>query len=348
MSIYKVTPRQAKEYMIECMQAGLVPYLQGSPGIGKSSITNSIADECMLEMVDHRMITSPPEDLSGLPYFEDRPYGKVAAFAPFADLFPIEGMPIPPGKNGWFVFLDEFPSAKKDTQAACYKLILDRMTGQKRLHENVAIALAGNLMTDRALVNPLSTAMQSRIIHLELQVSYHDWLRDVALKFNYDPRIIAFISQYEEDLMTFRPDHKDKTFASPRTWEFMNRLIQGKDKIVEESTALYAGTIGEDIAVKFVQFTKVWQDVITIDEILKDPLSCRLPLTTDLMWATVSHMTSKITPKNFNALAAYSERFTMDMKVLFFRSALARWPALRHEPGFATAAVHLSKYLFED
>lgn len=347
MGMYKVTPRKAVALITDCLAAGLVPFLQGSPGIGKSAIGNGLTKTFNLAMVDHRLSTSPPEDMSGLPYFEDREYGKVANFAPFADLFPIEGMQIPKGKDGWLLFLDEYNSAKKDTQAASYKLLLDRMTGQKKLHERVAIVLAGNLATDRAIVNNLSTAAQSRLIHLELEVSYHDWLRDVAIVNDYSPQIIAFISQYEEDLMNFSPTHSDKTFACPRTWEFMDRLIR-VNPVHEDRTPLYAGTIGEDIATKFVQFCKIWNQVITHDEIMKDPLNCRLPTGVDLQWATVSTMNSKMTVKNFPTLAAYASRLGLDMRVLFFRFALAKFPELRRDPTFAASAVEISKYLNED
>lgn len=344
MGMYKVTPRQAVRMIGQCLEVGLVPFLQGSPGIGKSAIGNGLTDMFNLAMVDHRLSTSPPEDMSGLPYFEDRPYGKVACFAPFADLFPIEGMPLPKGRDGWLVFLDEYNSAKKDTQAASYKLLLDRMTGQKKLHENVGIVLAGNLATDRAIVNSLSTAAQSRLIHLEMQVSYHDWLRDVAIKHDYDPRIIGYISQFEEDLMDFNPLHSDKTFSCPRTIEFLNRLITGRE-VLEDDAALYAGTVGEAVANKFVQFCKIWKDVISYDEIMKDPMNCRLPMSDDLRWATISTMNSKLTTKNFQALATYANQFGLDMRVLFFRYALAKMPELRHDPVFAQSAVQIATYL---
>ncbi|WAK44982.1 hypothetical protein Fifi067_00062 [Erwinia phage Fifi067] len=347
MGMYRVTPRKAVSLIEEILAAGLVPFMQGSPGIGKSAIGNGLSKSFNLATVDHRLSTSPPEDMNGLPYFEERPYGKVACFAPFADLFPIEGMPLPEGKDGWLVFLDEYNSAKKDTQAASYKLLLDRMTGQKKLHERVAIVLAGNLSTDRAIVNNLSTAAQSRLIHLELEVSYHDWLRDVAIAQDYDPRIIGYFSQFEEDLMSFDPKHTDKTFCCPRTVEFLNRMIIGKD-VTEDRLPMYAGTVGEDIATKFYQFCNVYKDLIKYEEIMKDPLNCRLPTSLDLAWATVSGLVSKMTIKNFPTMAAYAGRLGLDMRILFFRFAMAKYPELRRDPTFAAVAVQLAKYLNED
>ena len=73
-------------------------------------------------------------------------------------------------------------------QAAAYKLVLDRQVGIHNLHPYCAVVAAGNLATDKAIVNSLSTAMQSRVIHLEMQVNFDQWLQNVALKQNYDKR----------------------------------------------------------------------------------------------------------------------------------------------------------------
>ena len=118
ISAYKCTPRQVRKHIIHCMQAGLVPFIQSSPAMGKSAIVASIAKEYGLELIDHRLSTSAPEDLTGLPHFREGAAGHtVAEFVPF-DTFPTEGTPIPEGKNGWLLFLDEMNSATKMVQAA--------------------------------------------------------------------------------------------------------------------------------------------------------------------------------------------------------------------------------------
>ncbi|UWJ04360.1 hypothetical protein [Escherichia phage vB_EcoS_Uz-1] len=169
--------RQARNFIIRALKAGNVPFLTSSPGMGKSAIIRSIAEEFGMKLIDHRLSTSAPEDLSGLPFRN----GDRAEFIPFADLFPIEGDKIPEGYNGWLLFLDEFPSARKEVIAAAYKLILDRMTGQKKLHPNVMIICAGNKATDRAIVNPLGTAMQSRVVHFEMELNFDIFVEDVMI-----------------------------------------------------------------------------------------------------------------------------------------------------------------------
>lgn len=341
INLYRCTPRQIRTMTLDCLYAGLVPFIQGSPGVGKSSILRSIGKELNLQLIDHRLSTSAPEDLSGLPRFDEN---GLARFAPFADLFPLENTAMPDGKDGWLLFLDEFNSASKAVQAAAYKLILDKQVGQFNLHERVAVVTAGNLSTDRAITNPIGTAMQSRVVHLELQVDFEEWLYDVALAENYDERIIAYLSYKQEALMDFRPDHNEKTFACPRTWEFMNRLVKDKD-ITEEKTPLYAGTITSGVAVDFVQFTKVYDTMISVKEILKDPFGAPIPRDISTRWAVISHMMENVEETNFSDLCIYANRFDMTFKILFFRSVMARQPKLRSHPGFANAMRELSRYL---
>ena len=65
---------------------------------------------------------------------------------------------------GWLLFLDEFNSASVAVQAASYKIVLDRMVGKGHLHKNVAVVCAGNLESDGAIVEQMSTPLQSRLV----------------------------------------------------------------------------------------------------------------------------------------------------------------------------------------
>lgn len=355
--IYNCTPRQVREYTTDCLQAGLVPFIQSSPGMGKSSIVRQISDFYGMELIDHRLSTSAPEDLSGLPdFYVDEAGHRRATFSPF-DMFPLTNTPKPKDKNGWLIFLDEANSATKLVQAASYKLVLDKMIGQKKLHPDVGIAMAGNLSTDRAIVTLLSTAMQSRVVHLKMRIDFNEWLEDVAIKERYDERIIAYHMHTKgTKLMDFRPDHQESTFCCPRTWEFMNRLITGKDfKTIEVNGApfyemdkkvpLYAGTITSGEAASFVQFTKVREKMITIEDVLRDPKGCHVPSDSATKWMVISHLSLNIDDKNVGDLSDYATRFDLQFRVLFYRTMMQQHPHLRQHPAFAKAMVEMNKYL---
>lgn len=346
-SLSKSTPRETRKFVIRTISKGRTPFIQSSPGVGKSSLTHSIADEFGLELIDERLSTRSPVDLSGLPDLTGEGKARRAAFTPF-NVYPVEGTPLPKGKNGWMLFLDEFNSAAKSVQAAAYKLVLDRMVGQHRLHERVVIVCAGNLATDRAIVTPMSTAMQSRLIHIEMVVDHTQWLEDVAFKNNYDPRIVAYLNYMPGRLMDFRPEHNEKTFCCPRTWEFMNDLVEGlTNEEMDEYTKLFAGTITSGVATDFVSFTKVYQNMISFKAILADPMGAPVP--NDLMtrWAVMSHVIDKVDRETFGPACTYIRRFQTEMKVLFLRSALVRHPYLRSHPDFGALLSELSRYFHD-
>lgn len=339
LDAYKCTPRQVKKHVIQCMRAGLVPFIQSSPAMGKSAIVAEIANEFGLELIDHRLSTSAPEDLSGLPHFEN---GK-ASFLPF-DTFPTEDLELPAGKQGWLLFLDEMNSATKMVQAAAYKLVLDKMVGQKRLHPNVVIVCAGNLSTDRAITNPIGTAMQSRLVHLIMDLDFKEFLEDVMLKQHWDSRIIAYLSYKPGQLHDFRPDHNEHTFCAPRTWEFMNKLIKG-NPIRDEDAALYAGTITSGVAVDFIQFNKVYEALPKLKDIVDDPEHATMPVDSATRYATITHLLEFIEEKNFDAISLYVDRLSAEFRVLFYRGLRIQKPELKNHPAFRRALVTLSKYL---
>lgn len=345
MDAYRCTPRQLRTFIADALQAGLVPFVTASPGVGKSSIMKLVAKDFDLKLIDHRLSTSAPEDLSGLPRFTENG----AEFIPFRDLFPLKDTPLPTGKAGWMLFLDEFTSAVKTVQAAAYKLVLDKAVGQHELHPNCVITAAGNLSTDRAIVNQISTAMQSRLVHLELEVNFQEWLYDVAFPNNYDQRIIGFLSQFESKLMDFNPSHTEKTFACPRTWEFVNALCQlpHYQGDLTEKAPILTGALTSGIATEFITFAKVWKDLVTIDQVVKDPKNLRIPDSASSKWATIAHLMENINVVNFDDVCTYINRdeFGISMRILFFRSVMVRHPNLRQHPSFANALSTLGKYL---
>jgi len=341
-NMFRSSPRQIVEFVEDVIEAGGVSYIKGSPGIGKSSLVAKIADDYNLALIDHRLSTSEPTDMSGLPTFVN---GK-AVFAPFEQIFPLSTTPVPKGKNGFLLFLDEYNHAHKQTQAATYKVLLDRMVANFRLHPDMAIILAGNLDSDRANVNAISTALESRVTHLEMTVVGHEaeWIEDVALPHGYDHRIVAYLSMYNGELMDFRPDHEGATFCCPRTWHFMSNLIKGKEVTVSK-TPLYAGTITSGSAAKFSNFCQIFHNLVTVPMVVADPAHCPVPNDLETKWATVAMLMEKIDEKNFEKVSIYVNRFSLDFRVLFYRATLAKYPKLRTHSAFSSAALELGKYL---
>lgn len=345
MTMMTMTPKEVRKGMIECFEAGLAPFVTSSPGLGKSALVRQLAKEFKLELIDIRLSQCAPEDLMGLPMRKGEGDQMRSAFAPF-EMFPIEGDEIPAGKNGWLLFLDEANSATKMVQAAAYRLVLDREVGQSKLHENVFVALAGNLSTDRAIVTSLSTAMQSRLIHMEMEISLEDFM-DHAVKAKYDPRVLAFLEFQPGKLHDFKPDHTDRTFPCPRTWEFVSRLIQGKGTN-QISQKLLGGTIGEGTAVEFCNYIKVFDQLPSFSKILSDPENETLPTDAGMLYATIMSLLDKFDRKNFPEIGKYVKRMDPEFQIVFFRGVVRRDPKMKKDKDFTDLRKDLVNFLHGD
>lgn len=345
MKMFQLKPSQVRKAVIECMEANLVPMVTSSPGLGKSSIYSQIAKDFSLDLIDLRLSQCAPEDLMGLPMRKDN--GK-AAFVPF-EMFPTASTPMPKGKNGWLLNLDEFNSAAKSVQAAAYKIVLDRMVGQEKLHENVFIVCAGNLATDRAIVNQMSTAMQSRLVHLEMIADHRDFV-EYAIGAGIDHRILGFLEFQPSKLHSFKPDHDDKTFACPRTWEFASRLINGKST-KEINLPVLAGTISQGVAVEFNTFIQEYDKLPGYASIIADPNNTPIPNDPSTKYALVTMLLEKFDSEQLQDLdpvIKYVKKLPSEFQVIYFRQLAQRHPNIRREKVYAENILHLVKFLNDD
>ncbi|MEO1938636.1 MAG: MoxR family ATPase [Sulfurimonas sp.] len=230
---------------LEALVVQKVPtFLWGAPGIGKSSIVKSIAKEKGIGFIDLRLALMDPTDLKGIPFYDKESHS--ALWAPPAFL-PREGEGI--------LFLDELNSAAPAVQSSAYQLILDRAIGEYRLPDGWAIVAAGNRESDRGVTYKMPAPLANRFVHFELEVSVEDW-RSWAYGVGIDVRIIAYITYKNEHLFTFDAKKQQKSFATPRSWEYVHNILQSG---IEASLLLdvIAGAVGREVAVSFLSFIKV-------------------------------------------------------------------------------------------
>ena len=320
---------QLQEEYEMCVRKGLVPYVRSSPGIGKTDSVKQFAKKNKLEVIDLSLSQCSPEDLQGYPMRE----GNKATFTPF-DMFPLEGEPLPKdekGKelDGWVLLLDELSSANKPVQAAAYKLILGRMVGSYNLHPRCAVIACGNLITDKAVVYQMSTAMKSRLIHYQLETTVPEWT-EWAINNNIDHRIPAFINFDNKQLMNFNPDAEDNTFACPRTWEFLNRYTKDEEIDREQHTARILGTVGSAAGLEFLSFCEVYKELPKWEYLVDPRISETLKPPTEpaAKFAIVSWIGSEAQLEEVDTLIPYIKKFGGDFQLLFCRQILRRFPNL--------------------
>ena len=242
---------------LEALVSQKVPsFLWGAPGIGKSSIVKSIAQKKEIGFIDLRLALMDPTDLKGIPFYDKESH--TALWAPPAFL---------PQSGEGILFLDELNSAAPSVQSSAYQLILDRRVGEYELPAGWAIVAAGNRDGDRGVTYRMPAPLANRFVHFEMEVSVDDW-REWAYSVSLNPAIIAYISYKNEHLFTFDAKSSEKSFATPRSWEYVANILKSG---ISESLLLetVSGAVGREVAVGFLSFLKVMHKLPNMDAILE-------------------------------------------------------------------------------
>ncbi len=357
-----------KKLVLLCLRAKIVPIIESSPGIGKSAMMKEIAEEQELLLLDERLSTMEPTDLNGYPSIYEHTFTdangqthtqKRAGFIPM-DNWPLEGaqLPINPKTNqpykGWLLFLDEIRSATPATQAAAYRLLLDRQIGRNNLHPRCLVVGASNRLEDNAVVFDAGTAFQSRVVWLELRSDLTGWMENFAIPKGLDSRVTGFLNyKGQEALNKFNPDHDEKNFPCERTWEAVSKLLSKlpAGPIDLDYVPVLAGTIGSGAAIELQAFSAVYQDLITLDDIAKDPMNCiidtRRP---DIMYALVSNIQSNLNTTNIGnyiaPLMQFVDRVAMEFQAMLVKHILNVDPSqLQKTPSVAAWVTQKAAYL---
>jgi hypothetical protein len=323
----EVTTKKLPEFLGDVLAAGLVPFITSHPGVGKSAIAAQVADTYNLKLIDIRLSQCDQTDLNGFPSIKN---GK-ATYIPF-DTFPLEGDEIPEGYKGWLIVLDEFPSAVLSVQAAAYKLLHDKCVGQHRLHKNVAMIAAGNRQDSGAIVNPMTTAVQSRFVHFQVIPDILGWI-EWADKHDIDHRWKSLVN-YKPDLLThFNPDHNDHTFSCARTIDYASRITKNiASENMSKKLPVIAGTVGEGCAREFVNFCKVYKSLPSIEDILRHPLTITINPEPSVQWALTGLIINNTNVNNIADLMKFICRLPMEFQVITLRAITRKNEELEEHP----------------
>jgi hypothetical protein len=322
---------QAMPLVVDAIQAKVVPFLHGSPAIGKSALVHLLAERYNLCIIDVRLSQCDPVDLNGFPMVDSSK--NLAHYVPM-DLFPLESTELPinskTGKKyaGWVLFLDEMNSAPLSVQAAAYKVVLDRQVGMFKLHKQVAIICAGNLDTDGAITNPMSTAMISRLVHLHVREDLAVWV-DWAEKQGFDTRLTSFLQFRPACFYTFDPANPERVYAAPRPWEFANRFLKLWENVSKEKMPLLAGTVSEGVAVEFRAFCALRDNLPSLYEISQKPDDVRVPADPGTLYAMTGALAEYANLDNILNLLKYIDRMPAEHQIITMKSLIRRKPDLK-------------------
>ncbi len=276
-------------------------FIWGAPGIGKSSIVKQIAERKGLRFLDVRLSLLDPTDLKGIPFFDAENRKGVWA--------PPSFLPDDEDSRG-ILFLDEINTASPAVQASAYQLVLDRQVGEYRLPEGWSIVAAGNRENDRGVVYKMPPPLANRFVHLEMEADFADW-KAWAFRKGIDASIVAFLAYDPKMLFRFDPASTEKAFATPRSWEYVDRVLKSG---IETSLLLdtIAGAVGREAAVAFVSFRQV-MDTLPDPEAILSGKKEQVPEDTRVLTALCIGLVNRIHAQNDDTRVAALLRYSMKL-----------------------------------
>ena len=307
-----VTPNDAKNSIRHAINKKRPIFMWGAPGIGKSDIVKQIAEEQGREVIDVRLPLWEPTDIKGIPYFDSNqskmvwgspselPDEELASKYPFVVLF-----------------LDEMNSAAPSVQAAAYQLILNRRVGQYKLPDNVLIVAAGNREADKGVTYRMPAPLANRFLHLEMRVDFDDWAQ-WATDNRVHKDVVGYCTFAKKDLYDFDPKSASRSFATPRSWNFVSELLEEDDTDDNTMMDLISGAVGEGLAIKFMAHRKIASKMPKPEDILSGKvkkmdskeISAMYSLTVSLCYELKDAAEKK--SKTFDAQADNFFRYMMD------------------------------------
>ena len=245
-----IRPSELKAILHHVTKIKQPAFIWGGPGIGKSDVVSQVAAEQGRPVIDIRLALMDPTDIRGMPYADSE--GNGMKWSPPSEL-PKAGTPT----ENAILFLDEMNSAPPSVQAAAYQLVLNRRIGEYELPEGVSIVAAGNRETDKGVTYRMPAPLANRFLHFNIESNFEDWQKWAILN-EVHPDVVGFLSSNHGNLYKFDPKSPDKSFATPRSWEFVSRVIDDSASLSEKLVGvLVAGGVGEGMATEFMQHRRV-------------------------------------------------------------------------------------------
>lgn len=314
-------------------------FVQSAPGIGKSALAHAIAADPALGFdnvaeINASLMDTP--DLAGLALMGDTG-SDVLQFKKPPLLAPLQN---PDHRN--LVIWEEVPDSNIAMQNLVARWAYDGEVNGMRLSPNTFHLMLGNRSKDKSGAGRVSTKLSNRVCVLEMDPDLDDWV-DWALAANIDPVGVQFLRFRPNLFCEFNPDAHMGINPTPRAWE---RVFRTSPRL---PTDLYfnkaKGEVGEGPAAEYAAFRKIYESLISFEEIVMNPTGVKIPSDLSAQFAIVGSISHKANPQNIERVAEFVERLPSDFGVMFWKDTLKRTPAIKSTKPFIKWATSSNNVL---
>jgi hypothetical protein len=297
-------------------------YLEGEPGIGKSSLMESI--KAVLTKHDPAYTDCGSLDLGdvAMPYV-DKETG-TTHYAPNARFKLHTGNPV-------IIMLDEFSKGAPPVQNMLHPMLEKSKPrlGDHFIDNESIVFLTGNLSSD-GVGDRIKSHTANRVVRIKVRKpSDTEWL-DWAANNDIDPVVMAFVHQYphvmasymdegqDENPYIFNPRKVQDAFASPRSLETASDIVKVRDQVDADTTiACLTGAVGEACARDLQAFIEYQDHLPKWADVIANPMTAKVPEGAGACSVMVFGAIQKIDKQNMAAFMQYISRFEAEWQAAF-------------------------------
>jgi hypothetical protein len=306
--------------------------IEGSPGGGKTTIVQQVAQELGVPCVEVHMPTMLVEDF-GIPMLDgDHLNYKLSEWFPVKGKAPDEGI----------LLFDDRNQASSDLQKVLANICQARTLHGTAMPDGWQVVSTGNRQSDRAGANRVLSHLRNRETVLELETHLDDWT-SWAIENSVKPEVISFVRFRPALLHDFDPQRDQN--ATPRSW------VEGVSDVLgtvphEAEYECFKGAVGEGAAAEFVGYVKIYRKLPNPDNLLMHPTTAEVPKDPATLYALSGALAERASDSNFERLCTYAERMGGDFSVLTVSYATRKKPELAQTQAFTKWAVAHQDVLF--
>lgn len=268
--------------MIKIMGDQITHIVISEPGVGKSSILNTLRTEMGEDEYDFIYVDCPVKDMMDIAASIPNHETKTLEYYVSSLLKPDNG-------KKKVIMLDEFMKSPKLMQVIWTRLMLERSWGDRQLRYGSIVFGTSNNASDGVGDSMLAHAA-NRVCLIEMRkpsadewnvwASRHGVARSIRAWVAMNPRVMKSYTDPEQtdNPYIFKPSGTSKSFASPRSLAKASVIVNNRDKFSENMLAVaLSGTIGEAAAKSMAAFISMEAKLMSYKEIMKDPGGVRVP-----------------------------------------------------------------------
>lgn len=295
--------------------------LRGEPGIGKSSLLESIASGLGYE---HAYIDVPNMDLGdiAMPVIDHET--RTTRYYPNARFKVHEGKPT-------VIMLDEFTKGADPVKNMLHPMLekANPRLGDISLHKDCVVFLTGNLSTD-GVGDALKSHSMNRLVSITVSKPTSDEWIEWAIGKGIEAEVIAWVNRFPHALASytdggqgdnpyiFNPKKPMTAFVSPRSLETASNIVRTrKENDADSVIAALTGAIGESAARDMQAYIEFSDQLPTWEATINSPKTTAIPTSPGACAIVVFGAIARVTKETITPFMEYLDRFDAEWQAVF-------------------------------